>query len=598
VRKGLCAGGVFVIHGSFDESVMSSSVSAGRLGLAAQALRSGVLARVSWALLFTLSMLIGLAARPLTEPDEGRNAEIAREMLASGDYVLPSLNALPHADKPPVSALLVAGSFRLLGVSETSARLPGLLATLLTALLTGALAGRLFGAGAAWLACGALLVSPLTWAYGQIVILDSLFTLWVVAAIAALYLAVETAIVDRRARLGWSLAGWGCIAVAILTKGPVGLLLPLLVMTPYAAWQRRVLVVLDWRGALLAAALVAPWVWLMDTRVPGFLRYVALVETWERVTADTLHRSKPFWYFIPMLLIGAFPWSAVAISGVSRALRAWRSHGPQSIDRRWLLLALWILLPLIFFSLSRSKLPHYVLPLVPAFCLLVAGLWASPGSAALPGMRGACWTWLVVGVVCGVAIFLPVVRNLEEPWRSQALVLALVGCAAGLAAGLIGLSQRTMRASTAVWIVSSPALLLYVALQPFLVSLSDALSSRELARAIRDALPAGGQVVGVHAFPPSLPFYLGRPIEVASGDGSELTSNYLTLTYSKWLGSGSTLHPEGFWQGVLQACPAATVFVANTWESPVRNTLKGAGLPLLASNAWYEVYGPCAAGGP
>jgi 4-amino-4-deoxy-L-arabinose transferase-like glycosyltransferase len=515
------------LAGMLRSVLMNSPVSVGRLGFAAQSLRSSVLPQVLWVLLFTFSMFTGLSSRPLTEPDEGRNAEIGREMLAADDYVLPRLNALPNADKPPVSAVLVAGSFRLLGVSEASARLPSALATLLTALLTGALAVRLFGSGAGWLAGGAFLVSPLTWTYGQIVILDPLFTLCVVAAIAAFYLAVEAAILKRpRTRLAWSLAGWACIAVAILTKGPVGLLLPLLVMTPYAAWRRSLLAVLDWRGALLAAALVAPWVWMIEARLPGFLRYVLLVETWERVTADTLHRSKPFWYFIPMLLIGAFPWSAVAISGVSRALKAWRTDRWRSADPRWVLLALWILLPLIFFSLSRSKLPHYVLPLAPAFSLLMAGLWASPKSPELPGLRGASWTWLVVGAVCGIAAFLPVLRDLAEPWRSQALVLALVGCAAGIAAGLIGLSQRSLAASAAVWIVSSPVLLLLMAAQPFLVSLSNELSSRDLAEAIRSALPAGGQVVGVHAFPPSLPFYLKRPLEVASSDGSELTTPF------------------------------------------------------------------------
>jgi hypothetical protein len=174
------------------------------------------------------------------------------------------------------------------------------------------------------------------------------------------------------------------------------------------------------------------------------------------------------------------------------------------------------------------------------------------------------------------------------------MVLALVGCAAGLVAGLIGLSQRTLAASAAVWVVSSPVVLLFMAAQPFLVSLSDELSSRELAQDIRSALPAGGQVIGVHAFPPSLPFYLKRPLEVSSRDGSELTSNYLTLTYSQWLRPGSTLHPDDFWQAALQACPAATVFVANSSEALVLGALKQAGLPLLVRNAWYEVYGPCA----
>jgi 4-amino-4-deoxy-L-arabinose transferase-like glycosyltransferase len=553
-------------------------------------LRNRALPQVLWVALFALSMLIGLPQRPLTEPDEGRNGEIAREMLASGEYALAQLNHLPNADKPALYPAIVAASYRVLGLSELGARFPSALATLLTAWLTGAFARRLFGPGAGLIAAGALLVAPLTWAYGQIVILDPIFTLWVVAAIMAFHLAVEAALEGRRSRrLALSLLGWACVAVAILTKGPVGLLLPLIVTVPYAAWRRELRAVLDWAGVLLAAAMVTPWVWMISTRLPGFLHYVAVVETWQRVATDTLHRSKPFWYFIPMLLIGAFPWSPVAISAAYRALKARSQH----TDPRWVLIGLWILVPLVFFSLSRSKLPHYVLPVMPAFALLAAGLWASPQSQPLPGLRSASWTWVVLGVACALAPVLPAVRNLEEPFRTQAVVLAIVGSCAALAAGLIGLRKRTAGTGAALWIATAPVLLLYLSAQPFLASLSEAFSSRRLADAIRSAQPAGGEVIGAHAYPLALPFYLRRPLDLSSEDGSELTSNYLTLTYSQWLGARSTLHAAGYWQEMLASCPGRTVFVANAWEAPVRMALMAAGLPLLARNASYEIYGPC-----
>lgn len=584
------------IPGNTDRALASNLMSStgaraqGATHNAATALQGGALSHLLWVGLFTVSMLLGLSSRPLTEPDEGRNAEIAREMLATGDYLLPHLNRLPHLDKPLVYHVVMAGSLRLLGLTELGARLPSAVAALLTVILTAALGRRMFGPGADMRAAGAQLVAPLTWVYGQLAILDALFTLWVVASIVAFYLAVESPAPRQRA---WCLAGWACIALAILTKGPVGAVLPLIVMGPYAQWRRQRQAVFDWRGLLLAAAVVTPWVWWVSVRVPGFLDYVAVVETWQRLVTNSLHRGKPFWYFIPILLIGAFPWSAVAVGAASRAVRA----RAGSADPRWVLIALWIAVPLVLFSLSSSKLPHYVLPVIPAFALLVAGTWTGTGARPLPGLRGASWTWGVVGLACFAALLLPAVRHLAEPFRSQALVMALTLSAAGLAAAALGLALRDVGPEAAVWIVSAPVLLLYLAAQPFLFSLSDALSSRGLALAIRAAVPAGAQVVGAHAFPPALPFYLRRPLQVASQDGSQLTSNYIRWTYPHWLGPGSTLHRADFWQDVLKACPATTVFVVSTDDAPVRRALLTARLPLIARNAWYEVYGPCAARG-
>lgn len=575
---------------------MDSPLRASRPGFAVAGLRSRALPRLLWVALFTLSMLVGLGGRALTEPDEGRGGEIAREILATGDYIVPHFDSLPHPDKPIGYFLLVAGSFRLLGISAASARLPSVLATLLTVLLTGAFARRIFGPGTGLIAAGALLVSPLTWCYGQLAILDPTFTLATVGAVMAFYLAVEAAsTASRSEQLAWSLIGWASTALAILIKGPVGLLLPLITALPYSAWRRQARAVLDWRGALLAGALVTPWLWMLCARVPGLIHYVAVVEIWDRLigAGQLQNRSKPIWYFVPMLLVGAFPWSAVALSAAARALRS--RAGP--VDRRWVLIALWIIPPLVLFSLSRSKLPHYVLPLMPAFALVVAGLWVRPAGPELPGLRGACWTWIALGLACAIAPFLPAVRQLPEPFHWQALTLALAAGTAAMAAGVSGLLERIEGASTAVWVVSSPVLIIYMAAQPFLGSLADALSSRDVAQAIRAAVPAGGEVIGVHALPTALPFYLRQRVHVASANGAEVTSNYVVFTYRERLGPSSALLPSGAWREALQACQPATVFVINSWEDPVREALTAAGLPLIARNASYEAYGPCPARG-
>jgi 4-amino-4-deoxy-L-arabinose transferase-like glycosyltransferase len=558
------------------------------VGASAHALARTGSVPVLWLGLLVVSMFVGLPFRPLTEPDEGRNAEVAREMAASGDYVLPRLNGLPYVDKPLVYYAAVAGSFKLLGLSEFAARLPSAVATLLTALLVGAFARHLFGPQAGVPAGGALLATPLAWTFGQIVILDALFTLLVVAAIVAFYLAIEASTAgQRQARLGWSLAAWTAVALGILTKGPVGLLLPLLVAAPYAVYRRAAPAVFDPRGILLGTLLITPWVWAMDTRLPGYLHYVAVVETWQRVATSGLNRSKPFWFFIPVLLIGTFPSSAMALAGAWRALLSRR----QGLEPRWVFLGIWILAPLAFFSLSRSKLPHYVLPLVPAFALAASGLWIKRHPGAVPGLRAASWCWIAIGVLLVCAMGLPAIRALEAPWRSEAHYIALFAAAGAIAAGVLGL-QRSL-APAALWVVTLPLLAMYLSGMPLFASLAAILSTRELAAEIRTAIPDGGQVIGVHAFPLTLPFYLRQLIVLASDDGAELTSNYVIATYPYWVRMKSTLRPDWFWRSALQQCREPTVFVTEVPNRAVRQALAEAGLPLLAGNRWFVVYGPC-----
>ena len=538
-----------------------------------------------------LAMFAGLASRPLSEPDEGRNAEVAREMAATGNFLEPHLDGLPYVDKPFVHYMAVAGAFELFGPGEMAGRLPSALATLLTLLVTAALARRLFGSGAGTTAALALLAAPLTWIFGQLVILDALFTLWVVGALASFYAAIEAAHEGRRrARLGWAIAGWACIALGVLTKGPVGVVLPLTACAPLAYRRRALGALFDLRGVALAAALIAPWVWLMATHVPDYLHYVAVVETWERVATSALDRDRPFWY-LPLLLVpGAFPASAVAIAAAWSALRSrrWR------LEPRWLFVASWILVPLVLFCLARSKMPQYVLPLVPAVALAAAGVWSRNREGPVPGLGAASLAWVLVGLALACSPLTHAVRGLGEPLRSQAHLVAAAGAAGAIGIGLYGLRGRLV-GLRAFAVATLPLTVLYLVGQPIFARVLEHRSSRTLAAPIEAALPPDGRLIGVRAYPQSLAFYLKRPIELASSDGFALSSNYVMATYRHWLAVGSTVHPLEYWQSALSACPVPTVFIVRTKDSAVRAVLEQAGLPLLASDAVYAAYGPCRA---
>jgi 4-amino-4-deoxy-L-arabinose transferase-like glycosyltransferase len=580
----------------------------------------------------------GLGGYALLDPDEGRNGEVAREMMAGGDYVLPRLDGLPYLDKPVLFFAADALSQRLLGAGEAAARLPALLFALATAAVTAWFAGRLFGRRARWIAGVAALAAPLPIAFARTVIFDSALAFFMVVALCAFYLAVEA----RAARpgaapgampagsyLGWTALAWAAIGLGVLTKGPVALAVPLLAATPFAAFRRASRAVWHPLGPALLALCVGPWVWAVSRRVPEFLHYVLFTETWRRVTTPEMNREGPIWFFLPCLLAGALPWSVLALAGWRRSLHPrGGGHRPARIDPPRLYLALWIALPLVLFSLSHSKRPQYILPLLPAVAIMAAKVWmdatggveaepaAEPAGAAgepaaiatVPGARAAGCTWLALAVLCaaGPAVLARVhsSRLAHVSLLPPTLVGLAVAFSLGAALVFLGVAQGRRRrphgATTAAALLLAglvlPMAALPAVLLPLLAEIGSHRSSRDAAAAIAPRLSPGAEVVAVHAFPPSLPFYLRRTLLVATPRGRELTSNYVITYFQKWIAAeprDTPLRPTDWWRGALAACDHPLVFVTWADDDADRATLAAAGLPLIVANDRMAAYGPC-----
>jgi 4-amino-4-deoxy-L-arabinose transferase-like glycosyltransferase len=573
---------------------------------------------VAWCALLVAALACGLGSYPLLDPDEGRNAEVAREMAATGDYLVPRLDGLPYLDKPVLFFALDALAIRALGATELAARLPALLFALATAALVAAFAGRLFGRASAWVAGTAAATAPLAVVFARAVIFDSLLAFLVTLALVAFYLAIESA-GERWTARAWSALGWVAIALGVLTKGPVALAVPLLVAIPYALWRRAGRVLWSPAGPLLFLALVLPWVWAMARAVPEFLEYALVSETWRRMTTDQFERTGPFWYFLPSLLIGALPWSFVVLGARRRLIRDLSLRENGVVDRRLVFLLLWLGLPILLFSLSHSKRPQYILPLLPAVALLVAAAWRGAGDAAawsgagetmawrqesapgrpLPGARVGAGAWIVFGIaLVGAGLALPGRHAIPA---GQAGPIARVALFWGIAAvlGGIGAWWSAPRREAALVALALPAVVLPLLLTPALRAIGDTFSSRDLAAAVAPHLSPGVEVVGLRAYPASLPFYLGRTILVVGPRGRELTSNYIIDSYPKWLAARDTpLRPLGWWPGALAACERPMLFVAHSEDRANRAVLSGApGLPLLYEDNDFAAYGPCRAAG-
>jgi 4-amino-4-deoxy-L-arabinose transferase-like glycosyltransferase len=306
--------------------------------------------------------LFRLGATPLLGPDEPRYARVAVEMQRSGAWVTPTLQGQPWLEKPPLYYWLAGGAFAALGEKEAAARTPAVLALLLLAGATALFGARLYGSAAGLHAGFVAGTSLLPFAYGRAASMDMLLAATVTlsigfAGLRLLGVAGRLAIVAAAAAAG----------LAMLAKGPLGLLLPMLVLGGYLLTTR------EWRslrelltpGALAAFAVVAlPWyVAIALDQGRHFFDVFILNHNIERFTSTIHNHPGPAWYYLPVLVAGLFPWSGLAVPALLRiAPRA-------SLPDRFLLA--WLLLPLAFFSLAGSKLPGYILPCVPPLAILM-----------------------------------------------------------------------------------------------------------------------------------------------------------------------------------------------------------------------------------
>jgi 4-amino-4-deoxy-L-arabinose transferase-like glycosyltransferase len=537
---------------------------------------------VAWALVVVAGLSWGLGSYPLMDQDEGRNGEVAREMAQSNDYVLPHLNGLPYIDKPVLSFAAAAAVMEILGPTELAARSVPFLSTLATALLVGWFGARWYGREAGWVAGIASAVAPLPLAFSRIVILDSLLALLVTSALLAFYAAIEARVAGRPERF-YTLVAWASIGLGVLTKGPVALAVPLIVAAPYALWRRASWAVWNPLGPLLMAAIIAPWVWFMEDRLPGYLKYVAITETWQRVSSDELQRTQPWWYFLVIAGAGFFPWWPLAFG---------RRRLDGGIDPKRVYLFLWLLVPLVFFSLSRSKLPQYILPLMPAVALLLASRWAPGSSLPRRTTMISLTGWSLFGVAmaaagAGALAESRIPSDLQNALPVPAFLMAGL-CLVSIVGALVALRRGNGPGLVAA--LSLPLVALPVVLSPVIAVLGERRSERALVTMIQTELPAETEVLGLKSWRPSVSFYLQRPVPILSTDGDELRSNYILRTYSEWADSDGFLRPAPAGATGLDRCAQPTVYLVHARRPEIQQGLAQAGLEKIWTGPKLHAY--------
>jgi 4-amino-4-deoxy-L-arabinose transferase-like glycosyltransferase len=368
-------------------------------------------------LVLAAAALAGQAVRPLTDTTEARYAEVAREMLRSGDWLTPTLEGIPHLTKPPLVTWLMAGSMAVFGVNAWGARVPGILALLIAAFLVGRVARYLgrpeaegWGAAMFGVSAGGMVAAlvPST---------DMVLTAWEVGAAAA-YLA------HRRGVRGARLAFFAALGGAFLTKGPPGLLIPVAVVVgdrlrrpgepqrPLFRW---------WPGWLVFAVLGFGWYGAIVAGRPETARWWIGSEVVGRVFSSEHGREQTPLVYPLALAAGLFPWWVLVPGFLGRRLpgfaRSWRTGA------RPILLA-WCVVPLVVFTISKSRLPSYALPILPAMILALA-LDRPRARDVVPGRWFGIHPAAAIGYAALVAAFswasVPLAQG--RSWKKEALVL-------------------------------------------------------------------------------------------------------------------------------------------------------------------------------
>jgi 4-amino-4-deoxy-L-arabinose transferase-like glycosyltransferase len=475
--------------------------------------------RTSLLLLWFFLGLLPLLVRPLWEPDEGRYAEIPREMLATGDWLTPRLNGVLYFEKPPLQYWLSAIGMKLFGENGAAARLPLALASGLMIWAAWRLAKRLGAREPLWAPFMAA-TGLLAFLVGQLLTLDALFSAFLVAAVAAFVEAVARRR-EGQASLGWTLATFLLLAGAMLTKGLAEVILTggILFFSFAFAWKDRALrgavlrTALDPLGWLLYLALVVPWFWAVNRANPGHAQFFFIHEHFTRfLTHEHARQGSDNWfldklYFPGVLILGLLPWlSAVAI-GLKRSWTFLKGRGPQSGDQlaRWTvgICLMGFLWPLVFFTASGSKLAPYILPvIVPLAALACAFEREGEETAAL---RRLGRELMVLG---GIFLMASVVFRREVVGVAWVVALGL---------GLVALGLWTHRPKG---LTGQRLRVAFGALLCLMVVAAEAAAGpgKSMAGLVRKA-PPGARWIAFGNYFQGLPFYARSRVVVVAGTG-------------------------------------------------------------------------------
>jgi 4-amino-4-deoxy-L-arabinose transferase-like glycosyltransferase len=479
--------------------------------------RRGRLDWLAWIML-AAAWFATLQVRPLLDPDEGRYAEIPREMLASGDWITPRLDDLKYFEKPPLQYWATAVAYEAFGLRQWSSRLWSVGLAFACLPLVFAWVSSLYGRDRALLALTALAVSPFFVIVGHLNLLDGSFTFWLTAAVLA-FTRAQTLAPASSAERRWMLSAWGAGALAVLSKGIVVGVLAGAALILYTLSERDTR---TWRrlhlgaGLALFTAIAAPWFVVVSLRNPSFPGFFFVHEHFTRFLTTVHQRAEPWWYFLPLLLLGVLPW----IAPLARAWRrAWAGGAPATAAgmpqfKPLKFLLIFAAVTLVFFSASGSKLAPYILPMLPVLAAVTGACSGAGGEFARHAARiGA---GLVVVIAAGLLVY-SAQRNSYVP--HQALWWALAGALAALVAVVVTFRTQPSMPIPAAIVTAASAMLAWQCLLCEYTVIPPTRSARDLVSTARPFIGAQTPLYSVGQYRETLSPYLGRTLQLVGYEG-------------------------------------------------------------------------------
>jgi 4-amino-4-deoxy-L-arabinose transferase-like glycosyltransferase len=492
---------------------------------------------ITLSLFFCLIFFSFLGARPLFTPDEGRYAEIGREMVARGDYITPYLNGIKYFEKPVLFYWLGAAAIKLGGVNIFAVRCINAVIGLLGCLLTYVTGRILHGRAAGLIASLVLATSTLYFIMAHMVSLDLPVTVFIAASLYGFLLAAISK--NKKHCQRYLYAAAVAAALAVLTKGLIGVVLPGLIA---GTW---VILLGEWRqltrlptlsALLLFFVIAAPWHFLVNYNNPEFFHFYFIEQHFLRYTTLDIGHYQPVWFFIPTLLAGYFPWIVFLPQTFAVSIpRRWQDRAKFNTE---LFLVIWVVIIFAFFSFSKSNLIPYILPVVPALALLTGRYLAITLQKATRGLIAGYAFLLLLAVGLAYALWHLTIIMTNPALAAIYLHAATVPLVAGAIISIILVKRRpraalfTTTLSAALFITTFHAAIRYV----------DTRTVQPLATIIKSISQPGDEVITYNQYYQDLPFYLEQKITILNWR-NELTFGMQHQNTQDWM-----IGNDQFWQ--------------------------------------------------
>jgi 4-amino-4-deoxy-L-arabinose transferase-like glycosyltransferase len=482
------------------------------MAIEAGRVRARGLGWVAW-LVLAAAWFATLQVRPMFDPDEGRYAEIPREMAASGDWLTPHFNGLKYFEKPPLQYWATAAAYDTFGMSEWTSRLWTVGLAFACLPMVFGWTRRLYGRNAALIAVVALCVSPYFGIVGHLDLLDAGFSFWLTGAVFAFTLA-QCAEVGSRDERRWMLVAWAAAALAILSKGIVVGVLTGASLIVYSCIERDMR---PWRrlhaavGVPLFLLMAAPWFIAVSMRNPDFPEFFFIHEHFARFLTTVHQRVEPWWFFLPPLLLGVLPWARGLIGGL---LHGWRAAGPSPQFKPLRFLLIFAIFTLVFFSASGSKLAPYIQPMFPPLAAVVGVYFAQRGGflRSMAVITAILVSLVAVGVLIYSALHNSFVPQAAIAWSAVAVVVMLVAVFASW-------SKQGADAIGPAVVIAAAAAFGWQCFMTALGIVPPARSARDLVTAVKPYVHPQTQLYSVGQYRETISPYLQRTLTVVGFEG-------------------------------------------------------------------------------